>query len=321
MDQDSIPPSLHSKPWQCWGEGQRKDWRTNSKAIDLGFDGACTFSDYENPITPDEVLSCMGDTLPYLPYHPRDCGPGPQTYWGACMTNISERWECIPKSDPSTVARMAKGDCKTQSVREDPGGNLYTNVCRFLPTVISPYKCDDVQTYDTSDGATCGSNLATYNHACFSEAKGDSWQCFDETIPVGNHTPCTWSMSGRGEFYDGLCLFPSNPGYAMAGEDPTAAPHPETTLPPPPTPAPAPAPTPAPTAAPTTTATPAAAAGGGMGAGAIVGIIIVIVIILGIVGFLVMKSQGGGGGARAPLVGGAVQSEMAGTSGRGGQRL
>lgn len=172
---------------------------------------------------------------------------------------------------------------------EAEAGQLYTDVCRFVEEKPHPYKCDTVNTYSKGDGGTCGSDLNTWDNACFDETQGVVWQCFPNSTNIS--TPCLWTMSTQG-FYDGWCLFPGNPGYKDAAENPTPHPHPETkttsttltttaTTIPGAGPAPSPAPSPS------------------NGPGGWVWVLVILALgALGVGGFLFMRSRG----ARTPTV-------------------
>jgi len=221
---DATNPK-NDKAWACWNA--QTIGRTDADAKAHGYEGACKFKDYDSKATRGDAKDC----IKYLSHHPKVCSPGPMAFWGACWTNTSTNWDCIPLGD-STIDGLAKGDCKARVVLETgtstPTKHFFDGLCHFAPEKVIKYKCDTIPKYDKSKGGTCGQTVDTStDKACFS-LSGDGWQCYK---PEQNMTSlCDWTTwSGSTDedpFYTGECLFDRNPGYknAIAWKPSTAAP-------------------------------------------------------------------------------------------------
>merc|ERR1719181_1698502 len=105
---ETDPGTKNDKSWSCWGDDFPKFNRNNKEAKAQGFAGACEMRDWGNPTKPDQVPYCS--TI--MDHHPASCTPGPQQYWGACYSQHTENWLCIPK-DSELIPGYALGDCKS----------------------------------------------------------------------------------------------------------------------------------------------------------------------------------------------------------------
>jgi len=113
IDIDPDRSDTSDKEWMCITK-EASQPLTDAAAIANGFKGACIFGASTSTMTPDKVPLCSE----FLNHNPLDCGPGPKQYWGACVTEISERWLCIDRISPE-VQGFAKGDCVGRQVRDD----------------------------------------------------------------------------------------------------------------------------------------------------------------------------------------------------------
>lgn len=217
------------KEWECWDPDEPvtkgTDAEAEAMAKEKGFAGACIFADYKSTTTPEEVPFCSE----FLDHNPGECHPGPETYWGACVTNTSEKWKCLAKDDTELIAGVAKGDCKFFHE------NKYKDVCRF-EIDDKPFKCPTVPTYLAEDSSTCsslpkegeeGEEVAPVRSACFSLAERIPWSCQADSAQESRS--CSWThLKGKkafmkrlisaGIYYDGLCLLPGSPGYDQAAD-------------------------------------------------------------------------------------------------------
>lgn len=224
---DELSPESQ---WDCWDAEEPIAKGTDAEAEEMaktkGFAGACRFAAYRSTATPESVPFCSK----FLDHKPVECHPGPEAYWGACVSKDAQV-QCIPNDNQDAVAGFAKGDCKFFSVGGDPE-KRYENVCQF-ETDDRPVKCDTVPSYVPGDASTCsslseeGEDAHTYGSACFSLANNTRWSC--RADGADNSRSCSWTtlvswkaavkriVSGR-KYYDGLCLLPGSPGYHQAAD-------------------------------------------------------------------------------------------------------
>jgi hypothetical protein len=199
--------------WMCFNPTFDRSLWTNAAAQTNGFDGACLFEEFESTMQPGDVEDCSQ----HLSHHPAFCAPGPDMFWGACWSSLSENWKCVPKGDP-TISGLAKGDCKAQVLLENgaPTDSFYDGACRFMKEEQKQYKCDTVPSYSASIASTCGGGDGSYDKACFSLKSGANWQCLDKDTPFGS--PCDWTLlaDGSKQFYKGACVFKGDEGYDAA---------------------------------------------------------------------------------------------------------
>lgn len=196
--------------WSCWNT--ETIGRDKAAARARNYEGACQFKDYDSKTTPGDVPDC--DTK--MDHHPANCAPGPTAFWGACYSQKSENWKCIPKGDP-LVEGYAQGNCKAEVVLKPqssvPEPFFFSGVCRFLPEHPKVYKCDTVPGYNANEASCCGQKVdETDDQACFSVTPGNVWTC-STTKPT---TPCDWTVTTNKMFYKGYCVFPQNSAYKTA---------------------------------------------------------------------------------------------------------
>lgn len=204
------------RPWECFSPDFDKALWTDAEARAQGYTGACLNKDYGSSSTPETVDVCSK----HLSQHPAVCAPGPVMYWGACWSNHSENWKCIPIGD-ATIDGLAKGDCKASVLLESgssvPTQYFYDGACRFAPDASPLYKCDTVSNYDAEDAATCGQKVDVTNlKGCFSLQTGIQWECLPDKTAFP--TPCDWMLQpgSTSDFYKGACVFPGSKQYKEA---------------------------------------------------------------------------------------------------------